>query len=76
MLVYAFMYSPTSDFMSDFALKFQFYAGNAILFVIHSDPFSEVFLRNLSSKVSMHANYVSYYLCLYRCVTSKYARKS
>ncbi len=56
MLVYTFMYPPTGDSMSDFAQKLQFYARNAVQFGIRSDPFSEVFLGNLSIKVSMHTN--------------------
>jgi hypothetical protein len=32
-----------------------FYTGNAIQFSIRSDPFFEVFLKDLSSKVDMHA---------------------
>jgi hypothetical protein len=56
MLVYAFIYPIFSDFMSDFAEKFNFYAGNAVQFGIRSNPFSEIFLRSLSNNVSMHVN--------------------
>ncbi len=36
-------------------LKLRFYTGNAVQFSIRFDPFFEVFLRDLLSKVDMHA---------------------
>ncbi len=42
-------------FSFGFCLKLRFYTGNAVQFSIRSDPFFEVFLRDLLSKVDMHA---------------------
>jgi hypothetical protein len=49
------MQLPTGYFRSDFAKSCDFYTGNAVQFSIRSDPFFEVFLRDLLSKVDMHA---------------------
>jgi hypothetical protein len=47
----------TGYFRSDFVriCDFYFYTGNAVQFSIRSDPFFEAFLKDLSSKVDMHA---------------------
>ena len=37
-----------------FVKSCDFYTGNAVQFSIRSDPFFEVFLKDLSSKVDMH----------------------
>ena len=43
-------------FCSDFVKKiYDFYVGNAVQFSIRSDPFFEVFLKDLSIKVDMLA---------------------
>jgi hypothetical protein len=44
-------------------LKFAiFYTGNAVQFSIRSDPFFEVFLKDLSNKVDMHAYWAITYV--------------
>ncbi len=42
-------------FRSDFVKNCDFYTGNAVQFSIRSDPFFEVFLKDLSIKVDMYA---------------------
>jgi hypothetical protein len=49
------MQLSTGYFRSDFVKVCDFYTGNAVQFSIRSDPFFEVFLKDLSSKVDMHA---------------------
>jgi hypothetical protein len=49
------MQLSTGYFRSDFVEICDFYTGNAVQFSIHSDPFFEVFLKDLSSKVDMYA---------------------
>jgi hypothetical protein len=49
------MQLSTGYFPSDFARNCDFYSGHAVQFSIRSDPFFEVFLRDLLSKVDMHA---------------------
>jgi hypothetical protein len=49
------MQLSTSYFRSDFVKIGDFYTGNAVQFDIRSDPFFEVFLKDLSSKVDMHS---------------------
>ncbi len=49
------MHLSTGYFCSDFVKICDFYTGNAVQFSIRSDPFFEVFLKYLSSKVDMHA---------------------
>ena len=49
------MQLSTGYFRSDFVKICDFYTGNAVQFSIRSDPFFEVFLKDLSSKVDMHA---------------------
>ncbi len=49
------MQLSTGYFRSDFVKNCDFYTGNAVQFSIRSDPFFEVFLKDLSSKVDMHA---------------------
>ncbi len=39
-----------------------FYTGNAVQFSIRSDPFFEVFLKDLSNKVDMHAYWAITYV--------------
>ncbi len=45
----------TGYFRSDFVKNWDFYIGNAVQFSIRSDPFFEVFRKDLSSKLDMHA---------------------
>jgi hypothetical protein len=45
----------TGYFRSDFVKNCDFYTGNAVQFSIRSDPFFEVFLKDVLSKVDMHA---------------------
>ena len=49
------MQLSTGYFRSDFVKFRDFYIGNAVQFSIRSDPFFEVFRKELSSKVDMHA---------------------
>ncbi len=49
------MQLSTGYFRSDFARICNFYIGNAVQFSIRSDPFFEVFLKDLSIKVVMYA---------------------
>jgi hypothetical protein len=49
------MQLSTGYFRSDFVKVCDFYTGNAVQFSIRSDPFFEVFLKDLLSKVDMHA---------------------
>ena len=49
------MQLSTGYFRSDFVKVCDFYTGNAVQFSIRSDPFFEVCLKDLSSKVDMHA---------------------
>ena len=49
------MQLSTCCFRSDFAKICDFYIGDAVQFSIRSDPFFEVFRKDLSSKVDMHA---------------------
>ena len=49
------MQLSTGYFRSDFVKVCDFYTGNAVQFSIRSDLFFEVFLKDLSSKVDMHA---------------------
>ncbi len=49
------MQLSTGYFRSDFAKIAIFYIGNAVQFSIRSDPFFEVFLKDLSNNVDMHA---------------------
>ena len=49
------MQLSTGHFCSDSARNCDFYTGNAVQFSIRSDPFFEVFRKDLSSKVDMHA---------------------
>ena len=45
----------TGYFRSGFVKNCDFYTGNAVQFSIRSDPFFEVFLKDVLSKVDMHA---------------------
>jgi hypothetical protein len=49
------MQLSTGYFRSDFVKVCDFYTGNAVQFSIRSDPFFEVFLKDLSSKVDIYA---------------------
>jgi hypothetical protein len=49
------MQLSTGYFRSDFVKICDFYIGNAVQFSIRSNPFFDVFLRDLLSKVDMHA---------------------
>jgi hypothetical protein len=49
------MQLSTGYFRSDFAIICDFCIGNAVQFSIRSDPFFEVFLKDVLSKVDMHA---------------------
>ncbi len=49
------MQLSTGYFRSDFAIICDFCIGNAVQFSIRSDPFFEIFRKDLSSKVGMHA---------------------
>ena len=60
------MQLSTGYFLSDFARICNFYIGNAVQFSIRSDPFFEVFLKDLSSKVDMYAYWaITYAYTLY-----------
>ena len=53
-------------FRLDFVKICDSYIGNAVQFSIRSDPFFEVFLKDLSSKVDMHAYWaITYAYTLY-----------
>ncbi len=49
------MQLSTGYFRSDFVKICDFYIGHTVQFSIRSDPFFEVFLKDLSSKVDMYA---------------------
>jgi hypothetical protein len=49
------MQLPAGYFCSDFAKICDFYIGNAVQFSIRSDPFFEVFPKDSSIKVDIHA---------------------
>jgi hypothetical protein len=49
------MQLSTGYFRSDFIKICDFYTGNAVQFSIRFDPFFEVSLEDLLSKVDMHA---------------------
>jgi hypothetical protein len=49
------MQISTGYFRSDFVKICDFYIGNAVQFGIRSDPFFEVFRKDLSSTVDMQA---------------------
>ncbi len=49
------MQLSTGYFRSDFAKICDFYIGKAVQFSIRSDPFFEVFLKDLPIKVDMYA---------------------
>ncbi len=55
------MQLSTGYFRSDFVKICDFYIGNAVQFSIRSDPFFEVFLKGLLSKVDMHAHWAITY---------------
>ncbi len=55
------MQLPTGYFRPDFVKNCEFYIGNAVQFSIRSDPFIEVFLKDLLSKVVMHAHWAITY---------------
>ncbi len=60
------MQLSTGYFRSDFVKICDLYTGNAVQFSIRSDPFFEVFLKDLSNKVDMYAFWaITYVYTLY-----------
>jgi hypothetical protein len=70
------MQLSTGYFRSDFVKICDFYIGNAAQFSIRSDPFLEVFLKDLSSKVAMYAYWsITYAYTLYHCFSVDFCAK-